>query len=123
MSLQEWLSVPRNLIQIRDLERSDGSGVGQDYKAAVRWWRKAAKQGQAEAQTSLGMMYSNGQGILKDNIMAYVWFNIAAADDSKLATDNRDFIASRLDRTELKKARKLSRLCLKKLSNCPKYSD
>ena len=35
----------------------NGEGVTQDYKQAVKWWRKAAEQGDASAQYSLGLMY------------------------------------------------------------------
>ena len=38
-----------------------GRGVPQDYAEAVRWYRKAAEQGNATAQFSLGFMYDEGQ--------------------------------------------------------------
>jgi len=37
--------------------------VPQDYAEAVRWYRKAADQGIAEAQFSLGIAYANGVGV------------------------------------------------------------
>ena len=40
-----------------------GEGVPQDYKDAVKWYRKAAEQGHATAQLSLGLMYHYGQGV------------------------------------------------------------
>ncbi|MDG1499144.1 MAG: tetratricopeptide repeat protein, partial [Planctomycetota bacterium] len=43
-----------------------GQGVLQDYKEAVKWYRKAADQGVADAQFSLGVAYENGQGVLQD---------------------------------------------------------
>ena len=36
---------------------TDGEGVKQDIKEAVKWFRKAAEQGYASAQYSLGSMY------------------------------------------------------------------
>ena len=33
----------------------------QDYAEAVRWYRKAADQGDADAQSNLGGMYANGR--------------------------------------------------------------
>ncbi|MCX6631984.1 MAG: tetratricopeptide repeat protein, partial [Candidatus Solibacter sp.] len=35
---------------------SQGQGVPQDFTKAVRWWRKAADQGHADAQFNLGVM-------------------------------------------------------------------
>jgi len=37
-----------------------GRGVPQDNAKAARWYRKAAKQGEAIAQTKLAIMYYNG---------------------------------------------------------------
>ena len=40
----------------------NGLGVGRDYEAAVAWYRRAAEQGDADAQLALGNMYRDGQG-------------------------------------------------------------
>ena len=37
----------------------DGQGVLKDYKEAMKWYRKAADQGDAMAQARLGLMYVN----------------------------------------------------------------
>src|SRR5262249_7128630 len=41
----------------------NGQGVTQDYAKAFEWYRKAADQGNADAQDMLGVMYDNGQGV------------------------------------------------------------
>ncbi len=41
-------------------------------------YRTAAHQGIAGAQCRLGIMYSTGQGVLKDDIAAARWFKLAA---------------------------------------------
>ena len=38
-----------------------GSGVEQDDATAVGWYRKAADQGDANAQYNLGVMYEKGR--------------------------------------------------------------
>ncbi len=43
-----------------------------DYATALREWRKAAQQGNAYAQTSLGVMYHNGQGVTQDYVQAHM---------------------------------------------------
>ena len=43
-----------------------GEGVERDKAEAVKWFRKAAKQGYAEAQFSLGVLYYIGAGVQPD---------------------------------------------------------
>ena len=45
---------------------ANGEGINQDYKQAMNWYRKAAEQGNSEAQYNLGVMYATGDGISKD---------------------------------------------------------
>ena len=49
---------------------ANGEGVLEDDTEAVRWFRLAAEQGHAGAQSSLGFMYDYGQGILEDEAEA-----------------------------------------------------
>lgn len=49
-----------------------------DYTAAAAWFRKAADQGNTEAQEALGMMYESGMGVPQDNAEAASWFRKAA---------------------------------------------
>ena len=44
----------------------------------MKWFRIAAEQGEAEAQTNLGTMYQNGKGVPQSNIEAVKWFRKAA---------------------------------------------
>jgi TPR repeat protein len=44
----------------------------------VKWFRKAAEQGNASAQTNLGMMYEDGRGIPQDYTEAARWYRKAA---------------------------------------------
>jgi TPR repeat protein len=55
-----------------------GRGVAQNHKAAVKWYRLAAKQGHAPAQTSLAVMYGKGQGVRQDYKAAVKWYRLAA---------------------------------------------
>ena len=45
---------------------------------AVRWFRLAADQGDADAQSNLGLMYANGEGVLEDAPEAVKWLRLAA---------------------------------------------
>ena len=55
-----------------------GQGVPQDYAEAVKWYRLAAEQGDADAQYNLGVMYDNGQGVPQDYAEAVKWYRLAA---------------------------------------------
>ena len=55
-----------------------GEGVRLDFAEAAKWRRKAAEQGHAEAQFSLGMMYDIGLGVPKDYAEAAKWVRKAA---------------------------------------------
>ena len=47
-----------------------GRGVPQDDDEAVVWYRKAEDQGNAVAQTNLGLMYQLGRGVPQDDNQA-----------------------------------------------------
>jgi TPR repeat protein len=55
-----------------------GNQVPQDFAEAAKWFRKAAEQGNADAQFKLGTMYDNGQGVPRDYAEATKWFRKAA---------------------------------------------
>ena len=44
----------------------------------MKWFRKAAEQGDADAQFNLGVMYRNGQGVKQDDFEAVKWYRKAA---------------------------------------------
>jgi TPR repeat protein len=62
--------------------------VKQDYAEAVRWYRKAAEQGHAEAQCNLGSMYHQGKGVKQDFAEAVRWFRKAAEQEHARAQFN-----------------------------------
>ena len=50
----------------------------QNYTEAVKWYQKAADQGDAVAQSFLGFMYEDGQGMPKNLSEAKKWYQKAA---------------------------------------------
>ena len=56
----------------------NGVGVDQDYEEAVKWFRKAAKQGNGNAQCNLGDAYVDGEGVDQNHKEAIRWFQEAA---------------------------------------------
>jgi len=65
-----------------DAMTDQGLGVTQDDVEAVKWFRKAARQGLAPAQYNLGISYFNGQGVVKDQAAAVMWYRKAAGRQS-----------------------------------------
>ena len=87
----------------------NGYGVPQDYAEAVKWYRRAAEQGDADAQHNLGVIYANGQGILQDYTLAHMWFNLAGAGGNKKASENRDLVATQMTPAQIAEAQRLAR--------------
>ncbi len=52
--------------------------IAADDAEAVKWYRKAAEQGDAYAQYNLGFMYDNGEGVPRDYAEAARWYRKAA---------------------------------------------
>ena len=55
-----------------------GRGSRLDYAEAAKWYRKAAEQGNSDAQYSLGHMYLFGLGVRQNSQDAANWFLKAA---------------------------------------------
>ncbi len=62
-----------------------GQGVPKDYSEGLKWFRKAAEQGDADAQLGLAAMYSQGKGVPEDDDEAIKWLRKAAAQGNAQA--------------------------------------
>jgi TPR repeat protein len=73
-----------------------GEGVPMDKPVAIGMWRRAAEQGDKEAQFKLGCCYSLGdEGLVKDPQSAYIWLKLAAGQGHKQAAEFASDIVSR----------------------------
>jgi TPR repeat protein len=59
-----------------------------DYATALQEWRPLADQGHARAQTSLGLLYGNGDGVIQDYAEAVYWYRKAAEQGLAVAQFN-----------------------------------
>jgi TPR repeat protein len=75
-------------------------------------YRLAAKQGDAEAQNNLGIMYANGDGVPQNNVRGYIWWSVAAAQGEEDAKRNRDIVAKRLTPDQLTQAQQIATRCI-----------
>ena len=80
----------------------------QNYAEAVRWYRKAAAQGNAYAQYYLGLCYQKGQGVEIDVPRAYAWFQLAADHGHEDAKKEAFALAALMARSEFKMAQQLN---------------
>ena len=77
--------------------------------------RAQAEAGDVSAQTNLGVMYANGEGVVQDDARAYLWFNLAVAasqgDARARRVESRDSAAARLSPTDRAAAQRLATQC------------
>ena len=59
-----------------------------NIKKAIRWYRKAAEQGHAEAQVNMVFYSIQGIGVDRDTIQAVEWYRKAAEQGDKSAKRN-----------------------------------
>ena len=64
-----------------------GYGVEKNYSEAVKWYRKAAEQGDADAQFNLGACYFLGNGVEKNDSEAVKWWRRAAEQGNAKAQE------------------------------------
>jgi TPR repeat protein len=63
-----------------------------DYGRAKAEFEALAKQGMAAAQTNLGLMYSKGYGVTRDESEAVRWYRLAAEQSQAQAQNNLGFM-------------------------------
>ena len=81
-----------------------------DYATSLRLIRPLADQGDANAQFNLGVRYDNGEGVPRNYVNAYMWFNLAAAQGYQDAEKNRDLVKQRMTPAQIIEAQELARV-------------
>jgi TPR repeat protein len=81
---------------------------------ALVWYRRAAEQGDIDAQVALGLAYAQGIGVVQDYIEADKWFNIAAsraksADELSDIAGHHNKLAHVMTSSQIAEAQKLVR--------------
>lgn len=75
-----------------------------DDAQAVAWFRKAAEQGDLRSEFELGVAYENGEGVIKDDVLAYANYAIAARTGNKEYAEYRDSVGAKLPPSQLREA-------------------
>ena len=86
----------------------NGTGVPKDEVEAVKWYRKAAEQGDSSAQFCLGVVFLHNAE-LKDYVTSYAWTDIAAANGYANAKKNKPIIAKEMTPEQIAKAKELGK--------------
>jgi TPR repeat protein len=84
----------------------NGEAGSKDYQQALRWFRLAAEQGEALAQTKIAIMYDDGQGVPHDVAQAYKWYSLAATNGDKPAPMLRDLLGKQIISAQIAEAKK-----------------
>ena len=82
-----------------------------DYVPAITVFRAMAEQGNAEAQSLLGVMYRRGQGVTRSSVRAFVWFSRAAARGNAKAKTELRKVSQSMTPEELAKAKEMAEAC------------
>ena len=85
-----------------------------DYATALKEWTPLAEQGDVPAQTALGWIYRDGEGVPQDFVYAHMWGNIAASNGIEKGGQLRDLVAKEMTATQIEKAQDLARECVRK---------
>ena len=91
-------------------------GVVKDEAKAVELYTIAANQGHVWAQSNLGFMYYNGDGVKADNVQAYKWWLLASEKGDKPAKQVLGEIRPSMTGGEIKAAERLANSFVPKLS-------
>jgi hypothetical protein len=81
-------------------------GVAKDAVAAVKWFRKAAEQNLAAAQSNLGVCYERGDGVAKYEVEAYKWYALAGAQGDTKAKRNASMLELMLSQEQIAEAKR-----------------
>ena len=80
-----------------------------DYKEAYKLWLPLAEQGYASVQFNLGVMYSKGQGVPQDYVLAHMWFNLSSSQGITTAIKGRNIAEKKMTKQQIDKAQELAR--------------
>jgi TPR repeat protein len=95
----------------RGLAYEHGKGAPQSYVEAAKWYLKAAKLGNPDAQYGVALLSSTGKGTPQDIIRAYIWANIAVANGADKALRLRLRMGEQIPPPMLLEAQRLATRC------------
>ena len=95
LALATVLSLAFTQVTAQDFNKGLEAAQAGDFATALKEWQPLAEQGNASAQYNLGLMYSNGDGVLKNNSEAFKWYRLSAEQGNASAQNNLGFMYNR----------------------------
>ena len=83
---------------------ADGTGIGQNYAEAARWFKQGAEYGVTDSQYNLAVLFERGMGLDKNPTEAAKWFAIAAAQGDADAAARLEQLKKTMNPVELANA-------------------
>ena len=71
-----------------DFQKGLAAAERGDFVTALREWTPLAEQGDASAQSNLGVMYEKGQGVVQNYKIALKWYRLSAEQGNAFAQFN-----------------------------------
>ena len=76
-----------------------GTGVRQDYREAMKWYKRASELGKGIASNNIGVLYEYGRGVSADLSKAKYWYEKAIVQGgSSRARENFDSVVAEIAR-------------------------
>ena len=82
-----------------------------DYVPAIRLFRPLAEQGNAKAQSVLGVMFRKGEGVPKNPARAHMWFSFAAKRGEAGARAELREVSRTMTPQEISQAEAMAKAC------------
>lgn len=73
-----------------------GNGTKQNYVKAMKWFLAAANNYGHDAQLQAGLIYLNGLGVKRDNMMALDYLTLTIKNGNEHAQEFKDYISGLL---------------------------
>jgi Sel1 repeat len=75
-----------------DCNNAAGAYMAQDYRNAMKWYKKAAALGDSDGELGIGGLYLRGLGVERNYSKAREWFKKAASHGNKLAIQRLPYL-------------------------------
>ena len=87
-TLATVLSLAFTPVSAQDYNKGMEAYKAGDYTTALKEWKPLAEQGDADAQSILGYMYGQANGVITDYAEAVKWYRLAADQGNASAQSN-----------------------------------
>ncbi|MBH67698.1 MAG: hypothetical protein CMM58_05030 [Rhodospirillaceae bacterium] len=110
----QFLAV-RSFAEVDDANEAFSRGLeaytDRRFIKAADWYRKAVALGHLGAPSFIGHLYVDGEGVAKNYVLAFMWYDIGAVNGFRDSKENRDRLGKMMTASEIEEARKKAMIC------------